>query len=326
MNDCPPPLVTVSLPPDIPPTEQYRLNHRVCLDHQCCFPCIANKLIHKEGIFQALVYLNSISFFLMIILVVVLLVWPRQMMRTKYALGMAISLVFFHSPEVLQLFEPMEKTLCADETRLASARTNWRCALQGGLLIYGALSTSLWSATRIITLFCALKYRIVLSGNTETFIMIFICSILPLFQAGLGIGFNIVRYDIGHLCSARINAAGYLILWGPCIIILVPFLCMHFATFILIGKSLKRQNLAHSTQRAMNSLRSNCDGSDVEVEASAPKHDERGGAGPAHRNRLANLAARRPLAGLDTLVAFIKLEWRPFASFSVNLVSYCFRS
>lgn len=321
MNNCSSPLVPVNFDDNLAPLERYLKNRNMCFDKTCCLPCIPNNLVQEENVFMEVTYVSCISCFLMMALVIMLLAFPKTMVRTKYNLGMSISLMFFHMPEVFHLFGPLEKTLCVDAITTATARTNWRCALQGGLLVYGALSTALWSATRITTLFCALRYKIVLSGPMETLAMVLICSGVPLVQAALGIGLNFIQYDLGHICVPEISFRGYLILWGPALAISVPFLCMHIATFALIGKSLRRGRdiQAIRNQRAMdNSLQSNCE-SETENETPNIRKSPNGLSDRTHRGRLARLAAKTPLDG--SLLAFVKLEWRPFASFAVNLVS-----
>lgn len=301
-GDCPAPFVEVSFPTNYTIPDLFA-QHRYCWSNNCCLPCLNDSLIipNARSVADKLNSISCVSFVLMAILTILLLMFPVQLGRTKYNMGLAIGLTFFHAPEMVNLFGSLQATLCSDDTAKAVASSNWRCALQGSLVVYGSLSTILWSAMRIMTLHCALAYRIVLSGQTETASMIFICSVVPLFHVILGFVTNAITYQAGHICTPTIDLTGFFTFWGVDLLIVFPVLLVYISTFVIIARIVRKQRHVGG-YRASGSLQNSV----------VTSSDDRA--------RLKRLAGNRPSIG--STWAFVKLEWRPFVSFAMTTVNY----
>ena len=61
---------------------------------------------------------------------------------------LAIALTFLGSGTMLTLFLPPQETLCSSSVEGATLDTNWRPALRGFLMVFGATTAILWCSIR----------------------------------------------------------------------------------------------------------------------------------------------------------------------------------
>lgn len=260
-------------------------------------PCIYNKIIYDSNAFDATLYVSSISMLLMVLHVFLLLMFPVTFVRTKYSMGLSCSLIFFHAPEFISLIAGIQRVICDDATQRATAQSNWLCALQGCVLIYGVISTHSWGAMRICTLYSALTFKVVLTGKAVTLAMSFICSVLPLIPVALALALKAITFEGGQGCVPSPDMRGFLSLWGLLCLVVVPIITLHILTFHKIAKTFRSRKARQGTIGAPV----------FSGRGQDPAQDEKG--------RLARLASNRPVE--NSVLAFWLLEWRPFLSMAL---------
>jgi hypothetical protein len=98
--------------------------------------------------YQAADALGFISFLLALSLVAAQRLFPEKCHANMQKTSVALAVAILNSRCIFTLFLPPAKTLCVSAIESASGTSNWRCTVQGFLVVFGAYAATLWASVR----------------------------------------------------------------------------------------------------------------------------------------------------------------------------------
>src|SRR5579859_1343148 len=173
--------------------------------------------------YTAIDVLGFISFVLLMFLVAGQRLFPKKCNGNLQKTCMALSVACLSSRTMFILFAGPEATLCSSAIESATSATNWRCAAQGFLLIFGTYASALWCSVRSYEVFAV----VVFGYNTRTWYWALLCTGIcwgiPLIVAVAALGTNSLSFVMTYFCAPRLELQSSLMLW-PLIAITIPAL------------------------------------------------------------------------------------------------------
>ena len=162
--------------------------------------------------------------FLLLALIAAQRLFPTNCNGNMQKTSLAISLVFLCSRSLFTLFLPPSDTLCSSSLVAASSDTNWRCAVQGTFMMFGAYAAALLCSVRSYEVFAVVvfgshwlrgwKWCVVWNG---------VCWGVPLVVSLAAVGTGSIGFIATRFCGPRFNLQEGLILY-PLIGLSIPAL------------------------------------------------------------------------------------------------------
>lgn len=169
--------------------------------------------------YKALDAIGLISFFLVLSLVGAQRLFPEKCNGNMQKTSVAVALLFLNGRAMFTVFAPPTTTLCVSAIESATARTNWRCALQGFMVVFGSYAASLWCSVRSYEVFA-----VVVFGYTRTTAWIvgtnLLCWGAPMIIAVAAVGTGSLSFVSTYFCAPSLGLLSGFVLYP---LIVYPF-------------------------------------------------------------------------------------------------------
>jgi Slime mold cyclic AMP receptor len=99
-----------------------------------------------------------ISFLLTLSNVAAQRLFPEKCNGNMQKTSVALAISILNARCIFTLFRPPVETLCSSAIESAASTSNWRCALQGFMVMFGAYSATLWASLRLYEVFAMVVF------------------------------------------------------------------------------------------------------------------------------------------------------------------------
>ncbi|KAJ3121256.1 hypothetical protein HK098_003826 [Nowakowskiella sp. JEL0407] len=294
-NGCPPPFVFV------PSAELAKLDDatkKKCFG-PCCVPCPFSDALYTPGSMQnateilEYVRMGSAGFALLVFLSYVIL--PGYQARPRDLILYSAGSLFLWQATVFFAAGDTRRIQCTDQFTASTQFSNKFCAVQSGLVIFGAFSIVLWASVLIINLHLHLVWkknyidRFIIPVHIFVIIVVALMTFLPLY-------FGYMKYEFGSTCFVTQEQSNKFFFF-PLAAIIFPMFLLHFVTFIFITRASFRAQSAHDASASASNSRG----------APTPTGSY-GTARTAHSNMASPSAKSQKRTAV---VNSLRMQWRP---------------
>jgi Slime mold cyclic AMP receptor len=170
--------------------------------------------------YTAMDALGFISFILGLLTISSQRLFPQKSNGNMQKTSMSICVLFLSARTIFTLFQPVQRTLCTSPIESATSDTNWRCAFQGFLVVFGAYGAVLWCSVRSYEVFAVVVFGTKMRTGMWLLMWNTICWGVPLVVAIAAVATGSINFIATYFCGPRFDLqkgliAYPLIVWVP---------------------------------------------------------------------------------------------------------------
>ncbi|KAI9467855.1 hypothetical protein BDB00DRAFT_985562 [Zychaea mexicana] len=268
----------------------------------CCIPCPAQNYFYNEGYtekgFLATDILRITAAVLSLFIFVSYLILPdKRRHPTIIILFVSACIFVFSSVAFFSIGNPKRLQCAPDGIRQGAQDNNILCAVQGALLIFSSMGSTMWCSVMIFNL----HLHTVWNNNflrDKYIILNIICWGIPAAIMSVCLGLHLVKFEFANLCLVEVE---YIMkaFFYPLAAIALPSFVAHFGTFVYIGRVSMRMGVeADMSQSLSNSAGGNSTTASQQTKPRIRRHRH--------------------------VVAAVKIQWRALLLATVMVVAVVF--
>ncbi|KAI7851009.1 hypothetical protein BDC45DRAFT_516946 [Circinella umbellata] len=267
----------------------------------CCIPCPAQNYFFKEGYpekgFLATDIIRIVSAVLSFFVFISYLVLPdKKRHPTIIILFISGCLLVFNAVAFFSISDPKKLQCASDGIRQSTQDNNVLCAVQGALLLFSSMGSTMWCTVMILNL----HLHTVWNNNflmDKYIILNVICWGAAGIIMGVSLGLHAIKFEFANLCLLEVDLI-MKIFFYPMAAIVLPAFIVHFGTFIYIGRVAMRSGMEADMAQSLSAS---------------------GGTGSTNSQQTKSHIRRHRHA-----VAAVKIQWRPLMLASLMVISVVF--
>ncbi|KAI8138247.1 hypothetical protein BJV82DRAFT_631602 [Fennellomyces sp. T-0311] len=221
----------------------------------CCIPCPAQNYFYKEGYpqkgFLATDIIRITGCILSFFVLVSYLVLPdKRRHPTIIILYISLCIFVFSLVAFFSIGDPKRLQCAADGIQQGTQDNNTLCAIQGALLIFASMGSTMWCAVMIFNL----HLHTVWNNNflyDKYIILNVVCWGVPAAVMGTALGLHAVKFEFANLCLVKTELIMKAFFY-PLAAVALPAFVAHVATFFYIGKVAVKMGMEQEMSQSLS--------------------------------------------------------------------------